>query len=283
MTVRRRSLLSLLTVPLAACSPLGVLNGLAVPDDGYRLGEGFSFGDNPRQKLDVYTPTGQGSPLPVVVFFYGGSWEWGNRADYRFAGQALASRDFVAVVPDYRVYPEVGFPDFVRDGALALKWVRENIARHGGDPERIAVMGHSAGAHIAMMLALDRDFLRGVAVPPTAIRAAVGLSGPYDFLPLTSPTLQRIFAPAGDLRLSQPVTFARGDAPPLLLLHGTDDGTVFPRNSERLAARVTERGGRAILKLYPDLGHVGMVLALAPPFRGRAPVLADTTAFLRSV
>lgn len=281
--MRRRSLLSLLTVPLAACSPLGVLNGIAVPSDGYRLVEGLSFGDHPRQKLDVYTPTDRTGPLPVVVFFYGGSWEWGNRADYRFAGQALASRDFVAVVPDYRVYPEVAFPDFVRDGALALRWVRENIARHGGDPERIAVMGHSAGAHIAMMLALDRSFLQAAAVPATAIRAAVGLSGPYDFLPLTRPTLQRIFAPAGDLRRSQPVTFARADAPPLLLLHGTDDDTVFPRNSEHLAARVTERGGRATLKLYPDLGHVGMVLALAPPFRGRAPVLADTTAFLRSV
>jgi len=269
-------LLSLLALP-AACSPLAVLNGVAVPSDGYRLRSDLPFGPHPRQRLDVYIPDRLSGPAPVVVFFYGGAWERGDRADYRFAGQALAAQGFLAVLPDYRLYPDVAFPEFVRDGARALDWVRANIAGHGGDPARIAVMGHSAGAHIAMLLALDRSYRVA-----DAIRAAVGLAGPYDFLPLSSARLQAIFAPAGDLALSQPITFARGDAPPLLLLHGTGDGTVYPRNSERLAARIGSLGGRATLKLYPELGHVGIVLALAAPFRDRAPVLADATAFLQT-
>jgi len=281
--VHRRSLLGLIPASLAACSPLSVLNGVAVPSDGYRLLGDRPFGPHERHKLDVYVPTASATgPMPVAVFFYGGAWERGDRADYRFAGQALASQGFIAVVPDYRLYPEVAFPDFVQDGALALKWVRSNIAAQGGDPARIGLIGHSAGAYNAMMLALGPGYLAAAGLPPNAIAAAVGLAGPYDFLPLTSPTLQRIFAPAGDLSLSQPISYARADAPPLLLLHGLADGTVWPRNSERLAARITESGGRAALKLYPELGHVGILLALAPPFRDRAPVLADTVAFLRA-
>jgi acetyl esterase/lipase len=275
--VRRRTLLGLLALP-AACSPLGVLNGIAVPNGGYRLVTDQSYGPQARQQLDIYVPDGATGNTPVAVFFYGGAWERGERSHYRFAGQALASSGFIAVVPDYRLYPEVAFPSFVQDGALAVAWVRDNIAAFGGDPARIAVLGHSAGAHIAMLLALDSTFLAA-----GTLRAAVGLAGPYDFLPLSSARLQRIFSPAGDLRLSQPITFARGDAPPLLLLHGTADETVWPRNSERLAARVTERGGRATLKLYPELGQIGIVLALASPFRDRAPVLDDCANFLRSV
>ena len=284
LNVGRRGFLGLIPAGLAACSPLGVLNGVAVPSNGYRLLANQPYGPHLRHRLDAYVPTAApaAESLPVVVFFYGGAWERGERADYRFAGQALASQGFIAVVPDYRLYPEVAFPDFVQDGALALKWVRENIAGQGGDPTRIGVIGHSAGAYNAVMLALGPGYLAAAGLPPDTIGAAVGLAGPYDFLPLSSPTLQRIFAPAGDLRLSQPITFARGDAPPLLLLHGLEDGTVWPRNSERLAARIAERGGRAELKLYPDIGHVGIVLALAPPFRDRAPVLADTAAFLRA-
>jgi acetyl esterase/lipase len=280
--VRRRSLLGLIAAPIAACSPLGVLNGLAVPSDGYRLVADQAFGPHPRQKLDVYLPEGDLGAAPVAIFFYGGAWERGDRSGYRFVGHALASRGIIAVVPDYRLHPEVSFPDFVRDGALAVTWVRQRIAGLGGNPERITAIGHSAGAYIAVMLALDARYLAEAGQGPQALHGAIGLAGPYDFLPLRSPTLQRIFAPAGDLALSQPISFARGDAPPLLLLHGTGDDRVWPRNSERLAARIVEAGGRATLRLYADLGHIGIVLAFAAPFRDRAPVLDDSIAFLRT-
>src|ERR1700741_411360 len=125
------------------------MSGVAVPTAGYRLVADQPYGPLERQKLDIYVPDGATSNIPVVVFFYGGAWARGERGDYRFAGQALASTGFIALVPDYRLYPEVAFPSFVQDGALAVAWVRDNIAGFGGDPARIAVLGHSAGAHIA--------------------------------------------------------------------------------------------------------------------------------------
>lgn len=278
----RRSLFPLLPLSalVAACSPLGALNGLntLAPGDGgvRQIVDGAAFGPDPRQTLEIWAPKRASGPLPVIVFFYGGSWNSGLRDGYGFAARALAARGFVVVVPDYRLVPQVRWPGFVEDGAAALKWVAANIAAHGGDPARIAVMGHSAGAHIALLLSLDRRW--GVA---DQIRAAVGLAGPYDFLP---------FAPGGaadaalgnapDLNDTQPMHFARGDAPPLLLLHGSADTTVLPRNSQRLANAVTDLGGRADVKIYPEIGHIGILLGLSKPFRGKAPVLADASNFL---
>ncbi len=278
----RRALLSVsaLSAVAAACSPLGALNGLnrLTPGDGgvTRRVEGAAFGADTRQRLDVYAPKGAASPLPVVVFFYGGSWNSGLRDGYGFAARALAARGFVVVVPDYRLVPQVRWPAFVEDGAAALRWVTANIAGHGGDPARIAVMGHSAGAHIALLLALDPRW--GVA---GSIKAAVGLAGPYDFLPFTSGgAADAALGNAPDLQDTQPIHFARGDAPPLLLLHGSEDITVLPRNSTRLANAVNDLGGRAEVKIYPQIGHIGILLGLSKPFRGKAPVLADASNFL---
>ncbi len=278
----RRALVSAagLSALAAACSPLGALNGLnrlAPGDGGVRLlVEGAAFGADPRQRLDVYAPRGATAPLPVVVFFYGGSWNSGLRDGYGFAARALAARGFVVVVPDYRLVPQVRWPAFVEDGAAAVQWVAAQIAAHGGDPARIAVMGHSAGAHIALLLSLDRRW--GVS---GQIRAAVGLAGPYDFLPFVAGGVaEAALGNAADPNETQPIHFARGDAPPLLLLHGARDTTVLPRNSTRLANAVTDLGGRAETRLYADIGHIGILLALSKPFRGKAPVLADASNFL---
>ncbi|MBU6165172.1 MAG: alpha/beta hydrolase [Alphaproteobacteria bacterium] len=279
----RRSLVWLAALaPLAAaCSPLGALNGInrLAPGDGgvRRRVAGAAYGPDSRQRLDVWAPAGAAAgPLPVVLFLYGGSWNSGSREGYGFAARALAARGLVVVVPDYRLVPQVRWPAFVEDGAAALNWVAAHIAGHGGDPARIAVMGHSAGAHIALLLALDRRW--GVA---TRIRAAVGLAGPYDFLPFTpGGVADAALGNAADPADTQPIHFARGDAPPLLLLHGAGDTTVLPRNSSRLANAITDLGGRAEARLYPDIGHIGILLALSKPFRGKAPVLADASNFL---
>jgi acetyl esterase/lipase len=278
----RRSLFSLATVSVftAACSPLGVLNGAnrLTPGDGgvKRLVSGAAFGSEPRQRLDVWAPDAAAGPLPVIVFFYGGSWNSGDRDGYGFAARALAARGFVVVVPDYRLVPQVRWPAFVQDGAAALNWVVANIAAHGGDPGRIGVMGHSAGAHIAMLISLDRRW--GVA---DHIKAAVGLAGPYDFRPFEpGGAAEAALGNAADMAATQPISFAAADAPPLLLLHGDADETVRPRNSERLGKAITDRGGRATVKLYPGIGHIGILLALSKPFRGKAPALQDASNFL---
>ncbi|HSA80738.1 MAG TPA: alpha/beta hydrolase [Geminicoccaceae bacterium] len=267
----------LVALPAAGCGPK-LLNAL-VPDGGYRVEGDLAYGALPRQRLDVYVPDGLAGPAPVAVFFYGGRWESGNKEQFRFVGQALAARGFITVIPDYRRYPEVRFPTFVEDGAAAVAWVGRNIGRFGGDPAQVHLMGHSAGAHIAALLALDRRYFAAAGTESDIIQSFIGLAGPYDFLPLTSATLKRIFA-ADDMAETQPITFADGNAPPALLLHGENDGTVLPANSERLAAALAAAGNRVEIKLYPNLDHVALVAALAAPLRWLAPVLDDVTAFL---
>ncbi|MGH7805827.1 MAG: alpha/beta hydrolase [Candidatus Binatia bacterium] len=240
-----------------------------------------SFGADGRMRLDVYRSRRAAAPAPIVVFFYGGSWQRGERADYAFVGEALASRGIVTVIADYRIYPPHGFPSFLEDGALAVRWAREHAHEIGGDPGRLFVMGHSAGAHIAAMLAVDRRYLKTVDLDGEMLRGVIGLAGPYDFLPLKDPVLKALFGPEDGLPTTQPVTFVDGAEPPMLLLHGKADRTVGPRNSRRLAARIRERGGAVDEIVYEGVGHVGILLALAAPFRFWAPVLDDTVRFVR--
>lgn len=283
----RRGFLSTLGASLAAaCSPIGTLNGLnnlSPGDRGVRkLRSGIAFGGAPRQRLDIYGPAQAAGLSPVVMFFYGGSWASGSRDGYAFAAKAFASRGYTVVVPDYRLVPEVHFPAFVEDGAAAVAWTEANIARHGGDPARLSLVGHSAGAYNAMMLALDAQWLRAAGSDAARLRAAVGLAGPYDFLPLSVGATKNAFGRAPDAKLTQPIAFARRDAPPILLATGTEDTIVLPRNSRRLAKELQAAGAPVELKEYDGVGHVGIVLALSKPFRGRAPVLADTLAFLKT-
>lgn len=277
--IKPAALLATAAMLLVACSPLKLLNTV-VPSAGYELTHDIAYGKRPRQHLDVYTPA-RDLPAPVVVFFYGGRWSSGVKAEYRFVGQALASRGLVAVIADYRVYPQVRFPAFVEDGAKAVRWTHRNVARYGGRPECVFLMGHSAGAHIAALLTLRETYLRSQDVPLTAVRGMVGLAGPYDFLPLTASDLKDIFATARDPRRTQPIHFAGGDEPPLLLMTGSDDTQVRPANSINLARRVRDAGGRARLMLYPERGHAGILLALAAPLRWLAPVLRDSSGFVR--
>ena len=268
-----------LLLVVAACSPVDLLNA-TVPDDGYTVREDIAYGDDPRHRLDLYVPDDLGRPAPVVVFFYGGSWRKGDRGDYLFAAEALASRGLVTVVPDYRLYPDVIFPGFLSDGAIAVGWVSDRIAEYGGDPERIFLMGHSAGAYNAAMLALDPRYLAEAGVDRNVIRGMIGLSGPYDFLPLDTRVTRRVFGEAPDLPATQPISFVDDRAPPLLLLTGADDRTVRPRNSRSLASAANEAGGSAMVRIYQDVGHIGIVLALADGYRDGAPVLDDVAAFV---
>ena len=279
LILRRLAAVALLPLLLAACSPVDVLNA-TVPKDGYTVRDGLAYGEGPRHRLDVYVPEDLTAPAPVVVFFYGGSWRNGDRGDYLFVAEALASRGFVTVVPDYRLYPEVAFPGFLDDSAAAVGWVRDEIAGHGGDPDRIFLMGHSAGAYNAAMLALDPRYLAAAGVDRGVVRGMIGLAGPYDFLPLDTRVTRRVFGAAADLPATQPVSYADGDAPPLLLVTGADDTTVRPRNSQSLARAVAAQGGTAALRVYPDIGHIGLVVALADGQRDRAPVLDDLAAFI---
>lgn len=282
---RRSLLLGGAGLALLGCTPAGLLNGVSrlTGDGGVRTAvRGAAYGSDPRQKLDVYAPASRGAAsLPVVVFFYGGGWVDGDRGDYAFAGRAFAARGFVAVVADYRLVPGVRFPAFVEDGALAVKWVRDNIAGHGGDPRRLALSGHSAGAYIAAMLALDTGFLTRAGVDPRIVRGAALLSGPYDFYPFTEQRGRDALGNWPRPAETQPISFARADAPPMLLMHGTADTIVRPGNSRSLATKLAALGAPVELKLYPGKNHVDTIKSLSPAFRGSTPALADSIAFLR--
>jgi acetyl esterase/lipase len=255
------------------------LNALA-PSSGIRETRNVPYAQGARHSLDIYAPEGR-VPAPVVVFIYGGGWKDGDKAQYKFVAASLAERGFLTVVPDYRLFPVVRFPAFVQDAAAAVAWTKANIAAYGGDPSRIFLMGHSAGAHIAALLTLDKQWLRADGVDVDRdIRGTVGLAGPYDFLPLHDPELEDIFAPAGDLKLTQPITFARGDAPPMFLAAGTGDTTVLPRNTANLARAVTQDGGRVETRFYPGIGHRLVIGSFAGVLRWFAPVLRDVTDFL---
>lgn len=279
---RRLGLAAIAAALTAACAPLSLFATLSPKDPALRSARDLAYGPEPRQRLDVYAPRpgGVAKTAPVAVFFYGGSWDTGRRQDYNWVGRALAARGFVTVVPDYGLYPAVRYPGFLEDGAKAVRWAEQHAAQFGGDPTRIVLIGHSAGAYNAAMLALDTRYLIAAGVDPSHIRALAGLSGPYDFLPLKDRIAERTFGDAPDLPGTQPVNFATAKAPPSFLATGDRDTMVFPRNTVKLAARLRAVGVTVEERHYAGLDHVGMVLALSRPFRSRAPVLSDMSAFL---
>lgn len=265
----------------AACSPLGLLNNLAPRDRGVRrVARDLAYGDNPRQRMDIHAPVEAGDrPWPMLVFFYGGGWDSGERRLYGWAAQALAARGFVVATPDYRLVPQAHFPAFIEDAAAATAKAGQIAGRYGADPARLGVIGHSAGAHLAMMIALDRRYMTGAGAPGL-IRAAAGLAGPYDFLPFDVPASVNAFGRVPDPTLTQPVTFARADAPPLWLGHGVEDVVVHAEDTAILCDRMKAVGGRCEAKLYPGLNHADLIATFSPLFRSKAPVLDDVTTFL---
>ena len=258
-----------------------LLNRLS-PRRGITIREGVAYGPGPRHRLDVYSPArvSAAAPAPAVVFFYGGGWEEGDRGIYRFVGAALAARGILTLVPDYRLYPEVRFPAFMEDAAAAVAWARSFLITLGGDPGRLFLMGHSAGAQIATLLALDPSYLRAAGMAGGRLAGVIGLAGPYDFLPLRSPTLKAIFGPEVDWPVSQPITYASAAAPPMLLAAGTADRVVDPGNTERLAARLRAVGATVEMRLYRGLGHRVLIGGFASALAPWLPVRREALRFI---
>jgi acetyl esterase/lipase len=263
----------------SGCSSASLLNGLA-PER--MAGEAIPYGGLPRQKLDLYQPPPETASPPMVVFLHGGGWTEGSRAMYRFVGAALAERGCIVAIPDYRLYPEAGFPAFLQDCALATRWAFDNLAMLGADPARLFLMGHSAGAYNAAMLALDRQWLGAVGMLPARdLAGVIGIAGPYDFLPLR-PDLRPVFGTGEQLARTQPISFADGANPPMLLLQGEADEVVDPANARRLAERIQAHGGPVETRFYPGIGHAAIVGALSGALRFLAPTLRDSLAFMRA-
>lgn len=275
-------LLSAVGMLAGGCSAVSLLNA-TIPRGAYQLHRDIAYGDDARQKLDIYVPHGttKDSRLPVMVFFYGGSWKAGSKDDYRFFGQSFASKGYIVVIADYRIYPQVMFPDFLHDSANAFKFVHDHIAGYGGDTDRLFLAGHSAGAYNAMMLTVDHRYLREAGARPESIRGTIGISGPYDFLPLTDDTLIEIFSTASDMRRTQPITYVdKKRYPPIFLATGDSDEDVLPRNSIILATRLKQLGSPVQTHFYPNIDHIDIMLSLAYRFQDKTTLREDIANFI---
>ena len=267
-------------VNLAGCSATTVLNTLE-PRWNVTATRDLAYAPGPRHDLDVYVPRNPAPHRPVVVFIYGGGWDTGEKSQYRFVGSALASHGYLVIIPNYRIYPEAHYPDFLQDSAQAVRWAKDQAAGYGADPNQLFLMGHSAGAYNAAMLTLDPRWLGAVGLDPTRdIKGFVGLAGPYDFLPLQSDELRSIFGAVGQEPPSQPINHVDGRAPPMFLAHDLGDTIVYPKNTINLAAKVTAAGGQVETRYYKGLNHALMVGVIAAPLRFLAPVFRDLTQFI---
>ncbi|WIY52485.1 alpha/beta hydrolase [Devosia sp. YIM 151766] len=278
------ALLLLVFLAPGAVSAASIMDPFNIPpamDAGTaKVGDGIAYADGLRHKLDIYAPEQRGAPAPVVFFIYGGGWSRGDRADYQFVGRALAARGFVTVIADYRLVPEVHYPDFLEDSAKALRWVQDNIANYGGDPNRLFLSGHSAGAYNAVMLALDPSFRQdyGVTVPILAVAA---LSGPYDFYPFEYNEVRDAFGNAPNPEGTQPINLITADAPPMYLATGTSDPIVRMQNTNRFADRLRAQGVWVTTQYYEGFGHMEPVIAMGALWRWRMPVLDDMVSFFQ--
>jgi acetyl esterase/lipase len=277
----RRAALIGLAALAGGCTRLGFLAAnIPAAFGAYRRRSNIPYGADAQQMLDVYLPDAPAQKRPLVVFWHGGRWSFGDKGDYRFVGAALAGLGYVVVIPNYRHYPQVKMPGFMDDAARAAQWAAAHAAEWQADPDRLHLMGHSAGAQMAALVTLDRRYFAATSLPTPKIAGLIGLSGPYDFLPLLEADLQDMFGPPALYPLSQPINFVRADAPPALLVVGLRDRTVAPKNTLNFAAALSGVGVPVTLRTYANLDHADTVAALSLPARGRAPVLADVAAFV---
>lgn len=254
-----------------------MLNAQA-PAKGITITQDVAYGDGPRRTLDVYAPRQSGTPTPVIVFFYGGAWRIGMKHWHRYIGTALAAGGAVVVIPDYRQYPEVTFPAFMNDAAAAVAWTHDNAARFGGDPNRLFLMGHSAGGQIATLLALDPSYLRLLGMTPGDICRVIGLAGAYDLQPATLADFPAI--PERDWAQSRPINHVTPQASPMLLLIGQTDTVIEPGNTLRLAARLRAAGVPVTVAEYPGIDHMALMEALATSLTFLAPVRDASLGFI---
>ncbi|MGN6498035.1 MAG: alpha/beta hydrolase [Tsuneonella sp.] len=247
-----------------------------------RLAEAGRYGPDAAQKVELWVPAAKRpAPYPLVVFIHGGGWHSGRPQDYRFVARTLGEHGYATALVGYRLVPKSRFPAMLEDSARGVRWALDHAAAAGARGNRTVLMGHSAGAYNVLMLGLDPQWLAAAGVPRNAVTGVVSLAGPADFYPFTSDSARNALGNAPEPRLTQPITFARADAPPILLLHGTADTVVRPRNSRNLAAAIAAKGGVVRETEFPGMSHAGIVMGLSRPFAQGGKVLGPILAFLR--
>jgi acetyl esterase/lipase len=267
-------------------------NGIARLGGGFRVQRDLVFDAEHQLKLDWYESKQAGNNSPLIIFFYGGGWMTGDKSQYLFAAQALTARGYQVVIPNYRLYPQVKFPEFLTDAAKAVAYVQKQkngqakhaLAKNTQPTSPLFLMGHSAGGYIAAMIATDPQYLAQQQLDREIITAVVGIAGAYSFNPAETEYLpvfdhlqftQQGFAPM------QVDTRVQTTQSPMLLITGGKDVTVMQSNTDKLAAALSQVQSPFQLKQYPQLNHTQLMSVFVKPFRSRAPVVADIDAFFR--
>jgi acetyl esterase/lipase len=268
---------------LSACSDIkfAVVNAPQLTYDGQII-RNIAYGDNPRQKLDIYIPkASENAALPIIVFFHGGRWSFGSKDQYKFVGLTLSNMGYIVVLPNTRLYPEVKHPEFVRDGAAAVAWVYNNIAEYGGN-NNLYLSGHSSGAHISALITADESYLKAQGLSTNIINAFAGISAPYDFDPsIESEDLRDMFGPPSQYPTMQVTTYVDGSEPPMLLLYTAEDTDVHIRNLELITAQLDKVNGRYEKIIYPNGNHIDAVGALSWVNPAGLPIIEDMDAFFK--
>ena len=270
-------LLLAIIISIIAFAPVSILNNIT-PSSGFDLQKSTSFGDNPRFELDIYNPKTPRPNTPVLIFVHGGSWTDGSKDIYKFIGEAFTTEGYTAIIPNYRLYPGIAYPDPVTDTAKSIAWAAKQY------PDRpLVILGHSAGGYNVLMAGLDPQFLQAEGVDTCRhIAGIVSLAGPTGIVPLKEEPYITIF-PDRFTTTDAPLHLALKPSPPVLFLHGGKDDTVYPQSSERLAEKIIARGGQADVKIYPELGHTEVVKVLSRYFDDEASLKSDLFDFVKAL
>ena len=230
-------------------------------------------GFNPeRHVLDVYEPRQKSATArPVVVFIHGGSWNSGNKNIYTFIGRRLARQGLIAVIINYRLAPEVLVPSMADDCARAVLWTKQHIAEYGGDPNRIFVMGHSAGGGLAALLATDNALFTKLGLDKNPVKGAI-LDDPagvdmFDYLKkMEYPNDQQYLVPFGTnptvWREVSPIYYLKASSPPILVYAGGRTYPSITSSTRKFNQRLEELGIKHRYQVLAGKKHVGMVLQL---------------------
>lgn len=268
-----------------AFSALDVVNKIST-GGGVGVSKDILYGDAPLQDLDIYYPKPLAqamrsdqssiSSYPMVVFVHGGSWQNGSKEDYAFVGKSLAQAGYVTAVINYRKAPEHVYPDYVEDTARAIAWSYDNAAQLHADPQRFAVMGHSAGAFNMMAAVSNADFLAPYGMKPADISAVVGIAGPYSYDFRDYPTATAFPANATPDEV-MPDRLIKGKQPPYLLLTAGDDKVVHDTNTINMTQALKEHGASVENGVIEGASHASSIGSMAMPLRwlndGRVQVL----------
>jgi len=263
-----------IALALSACAPVSILNGIT-PSSSYDKEKSVAYGSDSHELLDVYRSKKPKSDTPVLVFIHGGSWDSGKKDIYKFLADGFTRSGYDIVIPNYRLYPEAKFPNFLTDNAKAVAFAKQTFPGRN-----VVLIGHSAGAYNVLMLGLKDEFLKAAGVDRcTAISGVVGLAAPTGVVPLESPRLIEIFPDrfTGEDAVLNNVS---SPSPAIFLGHGDKDTTVYPQNSTQLAEKITARGGEAKVEVYPGQNHTDVVKVISRHFDDDATLKADIEAFI---